>query len=141
MPALASERKALDRVMGIVGVAIGGAVGALLRYAVSDWVQTRTEHTFAWGTLTVNLVGCLLIGFFFSLMNERLPPTHPLRLLVITGFLGALTTYSTFAFESLHFIRVGQWYNAFGNLVVKTALGLTFVFIGLWLGKMLSVSR
>jgi CrcB protein len=128
----------MDRVMAIAGVAAGGAAGAVLRYVVSDWVQARVDHSFAWGTLAVNLAGCLLIGLLFQVMHERLGPEHPLRLMLIAGFLGAMTTYSTFAFESLRFIQLGQWYNAFGNLVVKTVLGLVFCFVGMWLGKLVN---
>jgi len=126
--------------MGIIGVASGGAIGALLRFGVTTWVSSRVEHGFAWGTAAVNLAGCLLIGVIYAVLDARLGPdlNHPLRLLLLTGVLGAMTTYSTFALDSLRFIQEGQWGYAFGNLVVKTALGLGLCLVGMWLGRWLA---
>lgn len=115
-------------------VALGGAVGSVLRYAVSSrmglWSGTLM---FPWGTVVVNTLGCLLIGLFFGAATVRGWLTPEMRLLVIIGLLGGFTTFSTFAMESLELLRNGQWALAVANVVLQNLLGLLMAFIGYWL--------
>ncbi|EWC60252.1 CrcB protein [Actinokineospora spheciospongiae] len=107
-------------------VALGAAVGAPLRYLVDQAVQRRSGGRFPLGTLVVNVVGSLVLGFLVGL-----PVSTPLMALLGTGFCGALTTYSTFGFETFRLLQGGRWVAAVGNAAVSLTLGLGAAFLGL----------
>lgn len=104
-------------------VAVGGAFGAPLRYLVDLLVQSRHDSVFPWGTLTVNAVGSLLVGVTFAVVTATDGPVWVLNLLV-TGFLGALTTFSTFGFETVRLVEEGSWRAAGLNCLASVAVGL-----------------
>ncbi len=115
---------------GILFVAIGGGVGSAARYLTSLWAAERLGADFPFGTLIVNVVGCYIIGLFMVLATEKyLLPNH-WRLLVASGFLGGLTTFSSFSYETLRFVQEGAWPSAAVNLTANLAAGL----IATWLG-------
>lgn len=99
-----------------LSVAAGGAIGATLRFAVSGYVLSlttqRTGSTFPWGTLAVNVLGCLLIGILAPLLTERSILRPELRSAVIIGVLGAFTTWSSFGYETIRLFSDGQWRQA-----------------------------
>jgi len=103
----------------IIAVASGGAVGATLRMLLNGFVNKHIPHTLPFGTLTVNLLGSFLIGILFAYfhLNEHLSP-H-LKTFFITGILGALTTYSTFAIESFFLLESGHYTHAFTNMALN----------------------
>jgi len=113
-----------------VWVVTGGALGALGRYWVSGWVQQWTGSSFPWGTVGVNLIGSFLLGFVVqaSLIGGW---TGELRLFVAVGFLGAFTTFSTFAFEALELLRAGQVLEALVYAGLNLVLGLLLVALGM----------
>lgn len=113
-------------------VALGAAMGAPARYLVDLTLQRRLGPAFPWGTLTVNAVGSLLLG---SLLALSLPP-EALALLG-TGFCGALTTYSTFAHETVHLARAGARRRALVNVCAHLVLGLGAAWLGLGLTTLL----
>jgi fluoride exporter len=115
---------------GYMMVAIGGALGALARYELALAVQSRTGGAFPYGTLVVNVVGCLLMGVVMTILTERvvLPPQW--RYLVPIGFLGAFTTFSTFEYETFKAAQEGAWHIAAANVLVSVVLG----FAALWAG-------
>jgi fluoride exporter len=117
-------------------VAGGGAFGALARFGISTWVMSRFGAAFPWGTLAVNLIGCLLIGLFSTLLGAW-PGQEQLKPLVITGFLGAMTTFSTFSLESWQHLEQGRVMVAATNIIVSCVLGLALVALGLRLGRAL----
>lgn len=123
--------------MKILFVLLGGSLGALCRYGVSMASVHLYGESFPWGTLVVNLVGCFLIGLAFALGVERNVISPSFRLFFVTGFLGALTTFSTYALESISFTRDGQTMAAIINLLANNVGGLLLVVVGLWVGKML----
>ncbi len=84
-----------------LAIAIGGALGAVARWLMSEGVHRWVGRDFPWGTLAVNLAGSLAIGFLAVVIIERLAPGPALRLGLLVGFLGAFTTFSTFALETL----------------------------------------
>ena len=121
----------------ILLVALGGALGALSRYGLSLFAARTLGPGFAWGTLGVNLLGCFMIGIALSLVEGRgaLGPSE--RLFFMTGFLGALTTFSTYALESVQFARSGAMGIAALNLAANNVLGILLVLSGIWLGRRL----
>lgn len=111
--------------MTLLLVALGAAIGAPLRYLTDRAVQTRHDSVFPWGTLGVNAVGSLLLGVLVGL-----PADTALMALAGTGFCGALTTYSTFSYETLRLAQEGaRWYAA-ANVLAGLTVGLGAAFCG-----------
>ena len=123
----------------LVWLAVAGAVGTLARYGVTVWVQPQAPGTwFAWGTLAVNASGCLLFGLVWALLEKGSFGFGPEpRLYVLTGFMGAFTTFSTYAFETGQLIEEGQWVAALINMATQNVLGLVLLMIGFAVGRLL----
>ena len=122
----------------LVLVLIGGGVGSACRYAVSAAAGRLGGAGFPWGTLAVNLLGCLLIGFVVGLADRALV-SRPFRVLLVTGFLGGFTTFSTFALETVRLLEKGKAGAGIINLLLHNGLGLIAVGAGLgayWLVRM-----
>jgi CrcB protein len=120
----------------VVLVMLGGSVGALSRYGVALLAVKLFESRFPWGTLMVNLSGCFLIGLAFALADRGSGIMNPsMRLFFVTGYLGALTTFSTFALETVNAIRAEDSLVALPNFVANNVLGMILVFLGMWLGR------
>jgi CrcB protein len=124
----------MDRVLWI---SIGAVLGANLRYWVSDWAAQRFGSSFPYGTMLINLTGSFLLGLIISMALENFMIDPRLRLLLIIGFLGSYTTFSTFAYESVTLISQGQWGAGLFNLFGSSILGALFAVLGIWLGKAL----
>jgi CrcB protein len=103
----------------VLAIAAGGAIGALLRYWMSTAVQTRTTSVFPYGTLTVNVIGSLLIGFLYIWLTERLAVGPAVRAFMLIGVLGAFTTFSTFSIETLNLMESGHLGKALVNMLVS----------------------
>ncbi|MDM5270669.1 fluoride efflux transporter CrcB [Sulfurovum sp. zt1-1] len=103
----------------IIAVASGGAIGATLRLLINGIVNKHFAHVLPLGTLAVNLIGSLLIGMLFAYFhhNSSFPPY--IKTFLVTGILGALTTYSTFAIESFFLLEAGHFMQAFANIVLN----------------------
>ena len=115
--------------MTLLLVAVGAAVGAPLRYLTDLFIQARHDTIFPWGTLTVNVVGSLIMGFLVGAAAAgRLDP----RILTVLGpgFCGALTTYSTFGYETLRLAEDGSCFLAGVNIAISLLAGLGAAFIG-----------
>ena len=119
----------------ILFIALAGALGALARYGLSGLVQRLTGPSFPWGTAVVNLTGCFLFGLVWIWFTERTSLPGDLRIIVLTGFMGAFTTFSTFVFETGGLIQDGQWLAAGANLIFQNLVGLTALFAGSALGR------
>jgi CrcB protein len=113
-------------------IGIGGILGANARYLVSVWAARRIGAYFPYGTLIVNLSGSLLLGFLATGIIGRAVYEREVQLLVSVGFLGAYTTFSTFAFESVGLVRRRAYVLATANVLGSTILGL----LGAWIGAM-----
>lgn len=113
----------------LIAVALGSAIGGVARYLMTIAVQPR-HIAFPLGTLAVNILGCFLIGAIaqYSLTSGRLSPE--LRVLLISGFCGGFTTFSTFAFESLELIQAGAWSRALLYTLLSVSVGLGAVWVG-----------
>lgn len=117
-------------------IAVAGGLGALSRYGLAGLVQRWTDSMFPWGTAVVNVVGCFLFGLLWVAMEERFSLSPETRVIVLTGFMGAFTTFSTYMFETQQLLEDSQYLTAFGNLGLQNVLGLAAVILGLSLGKM-----
>ncbi|GIM90917.1 fluoride efflux transporter CrcB [Paractinoplanes toevensis] len=115
--------------MTLLLVALGAAIGAPLRYLTDRAIQRRHDSVFPWGTMTVNVLGSFVLG-----LVTALPSDTAVTALVGTGFCGALTTYSTFSFETLRLVRDGNRFYAAANVVVSIVAGLGAAAIGIILG-------
>ncbi|MBN1488722.1 MAG: fluoride efflux transporter CrcB [Phycisphaerae bacterium] len=110
--------------MKVLVIAAGGGAGALLRYGLAGWAQGLTHGAFPVGTAVVNVLGCLLIGFFGVALAGPLAVREEIRLAVLVGLLGGFTTFSTFGFETLLLLNDGQWRPALANVLLSNCLGL-----------------
>jgi len=121
----------------LLAIAVGGAFGAVGRYLVRLLAERVVGHEFPWGTLVANIAGCFLLGIVAALGMARrdIPPyvQHGIGI----GFLGALTTFSTFGFETFRHIEDEKWAMAFSNIAANLLIGLLAVWLGLLLGKSL----
>ena len=120
---------------------LGGSVGTLCRYYVADWGQARWGIFFPYGTLLVNLLGCLLIGLLLGGFERRFEALAAvpveLRLMLMTGFLGAFTTFSSYELEAFVLLRQGAWERALIYVLGSIVLGLLLVLLGVRLGRAL----
>jgi CrcB protein len=117
-------------------VIAGAAVGAPLRYLTDRSVRRRHDGLFPWGTFTVNVVGCLVLGLVTGAVSEGAAGSS-VRLLLGTGFCGALTTYSTFSYETLRLAERGARFLAAANVVAGVAAGLGAAFAGTALAQVI----
>ena len=118
-------------------VALAGAAGTLLRWGVAVGVQRVAGGAFPWGVFVVNMAGCLLFGLVVALAEDKAWLGSGTKLVALTGFMGAFTTFSTFAFDSAMMYREGAWVMLAGNLVGQNALGVVCVLAGMRLGQAL----
>lgn len=112
-------------------VGSGGFIGAMFRYGLSGLVQRGVAlASFPYGTLAVNMLGCLLIGVVVGLVDSRQLFAPELRLFVLIGVLGGFTTYSTFGYETFALLRDGDFLRALANVGIHVVLGLALVWAG-----------
>lgn len=112
-------------------VALGGALGSVLRYLLGIWAQSLSKSIdFPYGTLTVNLIGCFIIGFLAQLAESRGVFTPESRAFVFIGILGGFTTFSSFGNETINLLRDGESLNALANVGANVIFGLILVWLG-----------
>ena len=116
-------------------IAAGGAAGAVARYWLSGRVYAWLGTGFPWGTLAVNVAGSFLIGLLAILLVERLPYSAEWRSLLVVGFLGAFTTFSTFSLETLMLIEQTEFAKAGANAVVSVLACLAATWLGIVAGR------
>lgn len=135
MTSLLGENAAAVRIKRILLVAAGGSLGALSRYGTGLLALKLFGSAFPWGTLIVNLSGCFLIGLAFALAGHSKLMSPSMRLFFMTGFLGGLTTFSTFALETVHSIRNGAHLTVAVNFLSNNVGGFALVLLGMRLGR------
>jgi CrcB protein len=123
--------------MVYVLIAIGGAAGALTRFALDTWVSSRVAGDFPWGTLVINVSGSFLLGLLFALTVERALLPSDLRPPLMIGFLGAYTTFSTWMLETWRLVEVGAFGAALLNVGGSVLLGVLAVVSGMVIGRAL----
>ena len=117
-------------------IALAGSAGTLARYWLSGLVYDVAGRNFPWGTATVNIFGCFLFGLVWQLGEGRMLLRSETRAIILTGFMGAFTTFSTFIFESNAFLEDGRYLQALANVTFQTVLGFAALFGGLVLGRL-----
>ncbi len=124
-------------------IAIGGALGSVMRFAMSCFVAQQAGEAFPWGTLLVNVLGSFIIGFFatFTGPDGRYLVSSAGRQFFMTGVMGGFTTFSSFSLQTLALSREGEWLRAGGNVVGSVVLCLVAVWIGHLLAFSLNSSR
>jgi CrcB protein len=119
-----------------VGVAGAGAVGALARWGLSTAIGARVSG-FPWGTLVVNVTGSFVLGLLFAILTERVESSAAMRLTLMTGLLGAYTTFSTFSLETFRLLEDAAYGSAALNVAGNLALGLVAVTAGVAVARAL----
>jgi CrcB protein len=120
-----------------LAIALGGAAGALGRYWVSNGIYGLFGRDFPYGTLGVNVLGSLVMGWLYVLLLERLSAGPELRGMLVIGFLGAFTTFSTFSIETLNLVEQGEYWKAAANIVLSVVACLAAAWLGVLIGRAL----
>jgi CrcB protein len=118
-------------------IALGGAIGTILRYLASVVAVRWLGPEFPYGTLIVNLSGAFIIGVVQELGTETTLLPDTVRLFLTTGMMGGLTTYSTFSYETVRLMEANAWHQAWINVAVTTGVCLALCFLGIGLGRTL----
>ena len=120
-----------------LNLVIGGAVGTIARYLLAGFVYRLAGTSFPYGTLIVNVSGCFILGILASLADKKFVLGPDARVLLMIGFCGAFTTFSTLIFESDNLVRNGQVVKAFSNILVSVILGFILFRVGSLLGEII----
>jgi len=120
-----------------LAIAAGGAIGALLRFWMSNGIYAWLGRGFPYGTLAVNVLGSLLMGFLYIAMIERLALAAEWRGFMLVGLLGAFTTFSTFSIETLNLLEQADYARAVGNMVFSVLACVGAAFLGVMLARQL----
>lgn len=121
----------------ILLVALGGAIGSVLRYLTSILAAVWFGAEFPYGTLIVNLSGAFIIGLVQELGTETVLIPDTARIFLTTGMMGGLTTYSTFSYETVRLMEAGAWHQAWINIFTTTVICLCLCFLGIAVGRLL----
>ncbi|MFC1560079.1 fluoride efflux transporter CrcB [Candidatus Margulisiibacteriota bacterium] len=117
--------------INVLSIALGGAIGAVLRYFMSNLEYLLTHDVFPFSTLAVNLIGSLLVGFCWGLFDKMYIPSTA-RLFLFVGLFGGFTTFSSFAIENMHLLRDGKVNIALLNIFATNFFGIAAVFVGFY---------
>jgi CrcB protein len=126
-----------NKMQRLIFIGLAGFAGTLMRYWLSEWTARRFGETFPTGTLVVNLIGCFLVGLFFSLMFDRYLVSPTVRTVILIGLLGGFTTFSSFGLQTFTLLRDGEMGLALFNIAISNVGGLLMVWVGYSLAKIL----
>lgn len=121
--------------MRAIIVGLAGFAGAVSRYAIGTWIGRRSATSFPWATFAINVSGCFALGFLMALFTGRWVPNPDVRAALTVGFLGAFTTFSTFAHEAVQLGEKGSSSTATAYVVASVALGLVAAWLGTVAGR------
>ena len=124
----------MQRMRTVLAVAVAGAIGALARWGIGAWFGHRFP-SFPWGTMVINISGSFILGVMFAVLVERNIGSPMLRVALMTGLLGAYTTFSTFSLETFRLFEDGATGSALANIGLSVALGLLAVWFGVAAGR------
>ncbi len=119
----------------LLWLSLAGASGTLCRFGLCEAVtRIRYAHS-SLGTLAVNILGSFLFGLIYAMGQRKLGLSPEVRVIILTGFMGAFTTFSTFAFDSAKLMKAGQWVPAVANIVCQVTFGILALGIGIYAGR------
>ena len=121
------------RLLLIIG--LGGFIGTVLRYVSQQFIYRFYPATFPFGTLSVNLLGCLLIGIFYSVSEKGTLLSPEWRLFLTTGLCGGFTTFSTFSYESVQLLNDGEYSYVAVYAIASVVFGILATLFGIWITK------
>ncbi|HEY6825667.1 MAG TPA: fluoride efflux transporter CrcB [Gemmatimonadaceae bacterium] len=131
----------MSRAILFAYVAIGGAVGSAARYALTLFVQSRSDSTFPIATLLINVSGSILLGFLMRYGLEGTSVSPEVRLLLTTGFCGGYTTFSTFSYETARLLEDGEWSRGATYIAASVVVSLIGTFVGFALARALLAAQ
>ena len=118
-------------------VGVGGFFGAVGRFLMTRWVNAHTD-TFPYGTLAVNVLGCVALGFLSTMLSERVFAGNAFRMIAMVGFLGAFTTFSAFSYESALLWSSGRWLALFSNVALNVGVCFLGTTVGILAARLLN---
>lgn len=121
--------------MQVLAIAVGGAFGALFRFWMSNGIYGLLGRNFPYGTLAVNVLGSLLMGFLYVMLVDKLALGPHWRAALLIGLLGAFTTFSTFSMETLNLVEAGEAFKALLNVLLSVSLCLVATWLGVLAGR------
>ena len=119
---------------GILYIAVGGSIGAISRYLLSNYINKYNSISYTWGITGCNLLGCFLIGLIIG--NQDKFSTFPIKQLLIIGFLGSFTTFSTFSLDAVYMLKSNEHFKFTIHLLTNVFLGIGFTYIGIAITKL-----
>lgn len=121
--------------MVYLAISVGAVLGANMRFLLGGWISDRLGSAFPYSTLVINVTGSIIIGFLMILITEKVVAPDWVRPMLIIGFLGSYTTFSTFSYETLALAREGSYLEAVGNVVASVGLSIAGVLLGAALAR------
>lgn len=121
----------------MLGLAIGGMLGTFCRFGLGELMKTLAGTNYPWGTLLANGLGCLGFGLLGVIAIERQLLSRELHFILTTGFMGAFTTFSTYAFDTTVMFRDHHWIHGALHLLGQNVLGIGCILLGMWIGSLL----
>lgn len=115
---------------------LAGGIGSIARYGLSGLIHRYGEFSFPFGTLIVNLFGCFIAGFFLTFIQDKINISAATRVIIMVGFLGAFTTFSTYILETGQMVQDGEWFTAMLNFTVSNVGGFSAMVVGIYVGKL-----
>lgn len=119
-------------------VGSGGFLGSVCRFLVQEWFVKATGSTFPWGTITANVLGSLIIGIVYAIVDKQGLFSQEIRLLVAVGFCGGFTTFSSFALDKFNMIKLGEFFPLMAYVSLSIILSLLMVWVGIAFVKIIS---
>ena len=130
------DRETWSLLQKLLLIAVAGGFGSLARYGLSGVVQNSSGSAFPYGTVAVNVLGCLVFGFLVAVSEGRFAVSPQTRAMILVGFMGAFTTFSTFVFETVALLEDSQWLLALGNMSLQNFVGMAALILGLFIGRL-----
>ena len=128
----------LELLSKVLWLGLAGGAGTIARFLLSDVVQQVSGREFPWGIFVVNVVGSFLFGVVWAISGDRVELSAQARMLILVGFIGGFTTFSSFAFDNAQMLSNSKWFMTAANVAAQNVLGIAAVFAGVMLGRLIN---